>query len=298
MRTGVHISTIGAAALMVATGSAVAEDPGVLATYTYPIEVVRKAAADSLTDIGCKIEKDQGTYLECARPHKSGMISTGLGGERVSVTFTSASAGVTSVDIRTKKTFVGYVQQMNWDEAVRDGIRQHMLAPAAPKGGPLAQANLARPAPPTDPAPQPKKQETQPQSWIFAQSESSARQAANDSDIGSGLAALAVFAGEVFLASKGYAVAPTPVIVATPSPAPAVSQAPIMCPDGSYVSRPPCTLCPNGHYVGGSSTCSPTQLAPDGTLHSSSGPLKLCPDGTYVTGTVCVLMPNGRYVGN
>ena len=82
-----------------------------------------------------------------------------------------------------------------------------------------------------------------------------------------------------------------------------------MCPDGSYVSRGPCTLCPNGRYVGGGATCQLTpdgsyvpqtrgapQIAPDGSFHPS-GRLILCPDGSYVTGTRCVLTPSGGYVG-
>ena len=82
-----------------------------------------------------------------------------------------------------------------------------------------------------------------------------------------------------------------------------------MCPDGSYVSSPPCTLCPNGRYVGGSSQCTitpggqyvpgpgPAQMAPDGSWHPGGSRMVLCPDGSYVTGNVCVLTPNGHYVG-
>jgi hypothetical protein len=88
-----------------------------------------------------------------------------------------------------------------------------------------------------------------------------------------------------------------------------VSEAQTLGPDGSYVAYGPCTLCPDGRYIGGGGQCQLApdgsyvpgtprgpQLAPDGTYHPS-GPLTLCPDGSYVAGRQCVLMPNGTYVG-
>jgi hypothetical protein len=73
-------------------------------------------------------------------------------------------------------------------------------------------------------------------------------------------------------------------------------QAQYVCPDGSSVASGPCTLCPNGRYIGGGALC---QLAPGGTFGprpDSGGSRSLCPDGTYVMGG-CVLGPNGRYIG-
>lgn len=291
MWSGVRRNAIGATILMVlAAGSAAAEDPGILATYGYPLETVQKATVDALTDIGCKIEKNEAGYIVGVRPHQIHMISAGSGGERVSVTLTAGSAGSTSVDIRTKKSFFGYVEQRNWDQTVREGIRQHVLAPA-PRRQPPPSAIVA---------PQPKKEAPQQSSWVLAQSQSSASNghSVDGAAIAEGLAVIAVVAADIFAASKGYEVAPAPVIVATPSSAPAVSQSPFMCPDGSFVSSPPCMRCPDGRYVGGSSTCSPTRIAPDGTLHSSGSPLRLCPDGSYVNGTACIPTPNGHYVGN
>ena len=68
----------------------------------------------------------------------------------------------------------------------------------------------------------------------------------------------------------------------------------VLCPDGSYASKGPCHLCPNGKYVGGSDQC---VLAPDGSYVPGGGHIILCPDGKYATGTQCVLTPDGHYVG-
>jgi hypothetical protein len=86
-------------------------------------------------------------------------------------------------------------------------------------------------------------------------------------------------------------------------------QAQYVCPDGSSVASGPCTLCPNGRYIGGGASCqlapggtfgprpdSGLRLSPDGTFVPSGGSRTLCPDGTYVMGG-CVLGPNGRYIG-
>ena len=97
-----------------------------------------------------------------------------------------------------------------------------------------------------------------------------------------------------------------------------------LCPDGTYVDRGPCQLCPNGKYIGGGGRCA---LAPDGSyVRGNSEPSKveprtapirndgprlapdgsyvgggrgptMCPDGSYVAASRCVLAPNGKYVG-
>lgn len=84
-----------------------------------------------------------------------------------------------------------------------------------------------------------------------------------------------------------------------------------LCPDGSYVDRPPCKLCPDGSYIGGGGRCQMTprgdyvrgneksrpRLAPDGSYTEGGKKQTLCPDGSYASGRRCVLAPNGRYVG-
>ena len=84
--------------------------------------------------------------------------------------------------------------------------------------------------------------------------------------------------------------------------------APYMCPNGRFVANPPCTLCPDGSFVGGSQTCTmtpsggflpgpaPAQLGPDGKFHPGGGPLTMCPDGSFVTGRTCVMAPDGSFV--
>ena len=88
-------------------------------------------------------------------------------------------------------------------------------------------------------------------------------------------------------------------------------QASQMCPDGSYVSQGPCTMYPNGRYVGGGAQCqmapdgsyvpqqgnSTPRMAPDGSYVQGGGNMTMCPDGSYVAGSSCVMTPNGGYVG-
>ena len=136
----------GAAALTVAfalatlsAGSALAEDKGVQATLDQPVEVVKKAAVDALTVIGCTIKKDEATYVEGAREHKMGVM-VGSGGETVSVTLALAGDGNTSVDIRTRKSFLGMAGQKNWDQPVLDEINKVLLAAPAAPVAPVAPA--------------------------------------------------------------------------------------------------------------------------------------------------------------
>lgn len=90
-----------------------------------------------------------------------------------------------------------------------------------------------------------------------------------------------------------------------------VAQAQYMCPNGSYVSQGPCTLCPDGRYVGGGARCqiapgggyvprqgnSSSQLAPNGNYIQGGRGMALCPDGSYVAGSRCILTPSGGYIG-
>lgn len=117
---------------------------------------------------------------------------------------------------------------------------------------------------------------------------------------------------------KSYAklVAASILVVGMPS----VALAQYLCPDGNYVSRGPCTICPNGKYVGGGAQCqiapdgsyvprqesnskgttsnsSPPQITPNGRYVQGGAGMTICPDGSYVAGTSCVIAPNGKYVG-
>lgn len=126
------------AALVICIGASApdaarAEDKGVQSTVSYPIEAVKKAAADALTVIGCEIKKNEDTYVEGVRTRKIGAF-VGSGGETVSVKLAAAGDGKTSVDVRTKKTFVGGAGQKNWDQQVVDEITKELsAAPAAGK---------------------------------------------------------------------------------------------------------------------------------------------------------------------
>lgn len=111
-------------------GVALAEDKGVQSTVGYPMEAVKKAAADALTVIGCTIKKDESTYVEGVRARKVGAF-VGSGGETVSVTLAPTADGKTSVDIRTKKTFVGGAGQKNWDQQTLDEIMKELGGAAA-----------------------------------------------------------------------------------------------------------------------------------------------------------------------
>jgi hypothetical protein len=112
------------------SGVASAEDKGIQATIDQRIEAVQKAAVNALTVIGCTIKKEEAAYVEGRRDRKIGAF-VGSGGETVKVTLTAAGEGKTSIDIRTKKTFVGMAGQKNWDQPVLDEITK-ALAPTAP----------------------------------------------------------------------------------------------------------------------------------------------------------------------
>jgi hypothetical protein len=112
------------------TGVAAAADDGVQATLDHPIDVTQKAAVNALTMIGCTIKKEDPTYVEGKREHKVGVF-VGSGGETVSVTLTPAGEGKVSINIRTKKSFVGMAGQKNWDQPVLDEMLKSLAAPAA-----------------------------------------------------------------------------------------------------------------------------------------------------------------------
>jgi hypothetical protein len=132
-----HSKHHGAVALFLAavlvilhTSVAAAADDGVQATLDHPIQVAQKAAVNALTVIGCTIKKEDPTYVEGKREHKVGVF-VGSGGETVSVTLTAAGDGKVSVNIRTKKSFVGMAGQKNWDQPVLDEMLKSLSAPAA-----------------------------------------------------------------------------------------------------------------------------------------------------------------------
>jgi hypothetical protein len=132
-----HSKHHGAVALFLAavlvilhTGVAAAADDGVQATLDHPIQAAQKAAVNALTVIGCTIKKEDPTYVEGKREHKVGVF-VGSGGETVSVTLTPAGDSKVSVNIRTKKSFVGMAGQKNWDQPVLDEMLKSLNAPAA-----------------------------------------------------------------------------------------------------------------------------------------------------------------------
>ena len=132
-----HSKHHGAVALFLAavlvilhTGVAAAADDGVQATLDHPIQAAQKAAVNALTVIGCTIKKEDPTYVEGKREHKVGVF-VGSGGETVSVTLTPAGDGKVSVNVRTKKSFVGMAGQKNWDQPVLDEMLKSLNAPAA-----------------------------------------------------------------------------------------------------------------------------------------------------------------------
>ena len=99
-----------------------AADKGVQATFDDSIDAVKKAAADALTVVGCEIKKNDSNYIEGVRAHKMGAF-VGSGGETVSVALT-ATDGKISVEIHTKKSFVGMAGQKNWDESVLEEMKK------------------------------------------------------------------------------------------------------------------------------------------------------------------------------
>lgn len=56
------------------TSVAAAADDGVQATLDHPVEVAQKAAVNALTVIGCTIKKEDPTYVEGKREHRSACL--------------------------------------------------------------------------------------------------------------------------------------------------------------------------------------------------------------------------------
>ena len=72
--------------------------------------------------VGCsKMRKDTDTYVECKRPNKMGAF-VGSGGEIIKVSIAAVSESQTSVNVQTKKTFMGIAGQKNWDQPMADEI--------------------------------------------------------------------------------------------------------------------------------------------------------------------------------
>ncbi len=109
---------------------ALAADDGLQATFSFPMETVRKAAVDALTVIGCDIKKSESGYVEGYRSHKIGAF-VGSGGETVTVRLTSSGEGQTSAEVRTKKSLLGIAGQKNWDKPVLDEMEKTLPAAAS-----------------------------------------------------------------------------------------------------------------------------------------------------------------------
>jgi hypothetical protein len=85
-----------------------------------------KAAAISALKLnGFEIKEESDTSITASRPRKIG-LAVGSGGEKITVSLTAESDTSTKVSVETKKTFVGYAGQKNWDEPVLTAIGEKL----------------------------------------------------------------------------------------------------------------------------------------------------------------------------
>lgn len=85
--------------------------------FSQPITIVKDAAVDALVVTGFDVEESSATYVQGSRPRKVGFF-VGSGGETIGVWLESLDEGRTRVRVATGKSFVGYVGQKTWDNAV------------------------------------------------------------------------------------------------------------------------------------------------------------------------------------
>lgn len=90
-----------------------------------PIARVQQAAVNALAVIGCKIRKNEATYLEGKRSNKVG-LAVGSGGETIKVWLTADGPTKTSLKVATAKSMMGYVGQRSWNEAVVQEIQKDL----------------------------------------------------------------------------------------------------------------------------------------------------------------------------
>lgn len=87
--------------------------------FDQAIAKTQQAAVDALAVIGCKIKKQEPTYVEGHRRNKMGLF-VGSGGETVKVLLEALEPQKTGVKVTTEKSFVGMAGQKNWDKEVLD----------------------------------------------------------------------------------------------------------------------------------------------------------------------------------
>lgn len=103
-----------------ATSTSSKSEKGVTATYQASLTDTKAAAVSALKLHGFDIKSETDTHIEGKRPNKVG-LAVGSGGEKILVDL-KASGDATEVRVETKKTFVGYAGQKNWDAPVHEAI--------------------------------------------------------------------------------------------------------------------------------------------------------------------------------
>ncbi|MCB9747858.1 MAG: hypothetical protein H6755_05555 [Candidatus Omnitrophica bacterium] len=82
------------------------------------LKEAKQLALDSLIVNGFELQEETDNYIQGKRPNKIGFF-VGSGGETIGIWLESISEDKTSVLIKNKKSFVGYVGQQNWEREIR-----------------------------------------------------------------------------------------------------------------------------------------------------------------------------------
>ena len=90
---------------------------GVAKVFSASLDDTRKAAVSGLKKNGFLIKDDSGNTITGERPNRIGLL-IGSGGEKISVELKTLGDMSTEARVKTKKTFVGYAGQKNWDDEV------------------------------------------------------------------------------------------------------------------------------------------------------------------------------------
>ena len=85
--------------------------------FEQPLAKTRQAALDALVVVGCKIKKQEPTYVDGRRPNKMGLF-VGSGGETLKIWLEEVGPTKTSVRVKTSKSLIGIVGQKDWDTEV------------------------------------------------------------------------------------------------------------------------------------------------------------------------------------
>jgi len=100
-----------------------ADRKGLTQTFSATPEEVKTATLVAMKKIGFTIKKDEGMMIEGKRSNKVGLM-VGSGGEKMKSEIIPLEGGMTAVNVRTKKTFVGIAGQKNWDDEVMELIAE------------------------------------------------------------------------------------------------------------------------------------------------------------------------------